>query len=79
MPLAPASTGACKSVQAHADCAYRVVFLQSEAQTVAGFVQQFLGYEWSFRWWTILIMAGYSIFFFCTCLLALKKLNWQNR
>ncbi|GAB4822452.1 hypothetical protein N2152v2_009498 [Parachlorella kessleri] len=48
-------------------------------QTVSGFVEDYFGYKWNFRWWCILIMVAYIFFFFFTSLLSLKKLNWQNR
>jgi hypothetical protein len=61
----------------HALCL--IILLLLQPQTVSQFIESFLGYEWGFRWWCILIMAGYIIFFFLTCTLALKKLNWQSR
>jgi hypothetical protein len=50
-----------------------------QPQTVSQFIEEFFGYEWGFRWWCVLIMAGYLLFFFVTCSWALKRINWQTR
>lgn len=35
-------------------------FPAPQGTTVSQFIEDFLGYKWSFRWWTILIMGGES-------------------
>lgn len=53
--------------------------LLPQSQTVSEFIESFLGYEWGFRWWCVLIIVGYIFFFFAVSTLALKKLKWQSR
>lgn len=46
---------------------------------MAQFIEQWFGFERSFMWWNVLILVGFSAFFFTNSVLALKFVNWQKR
>ena len=51
----------------------------AEYVPVNAFVQSYFGFKHSFTGWTVLILIGFIFFFRAISLLALTKLNYQNR
>lgn len=47
--------------------------------SVSQFLEDYFGYSYGFRWYCVLILAGFVVFFRVCSMLVLKLVNHQHR